>query len=67
MNDDNATPFSDTRFDVRVIEHAIRRGTLTRAEVDAELATLDDEAEFAVESSVRFHAGVADRGSRGRR
>lgn len=60
MNDENQ-PFSDTRFDVRVIDHAIRRNTLTRAEVNEHLATLPDEAELAVESSVRFHATHMER------
>jgi|JI10StandDraft_1071094.scaffolds.fasta_scaffold4669302_1 hypothetical protein len=67
MNHENPDPFSDTRFDVRVIEHAIRRRSLTRDEVNAHLAALEDDAEHAVESHVRFHSSFSDRPARGRR
>lgn len=44
----------DMRFDVRVIEHAMRRNQLTRAEYEQYLASLPDDAEEGEEIETVF-------------
>jgi hypothetical protein len=55
------------KFDVRVVEHQVRKNQLDRAAYDAWIAALPDEAEHAVESSVRFSTPYADKVRRARR
>jgi|JI8StandDraft_1071087.scaffolds.fasta_scaffold839040_1 hypothetical protein len=57
------TDQAEYRFDARVIDHAIRRGSLTRQEVNTFLAELPDEAEHGVESNVKFISSFADKRS----
>lgn len=59
MSDTRTPP--EARFDKRTLPHRQRRGEFTQAEVDAHLATLPDDAEEAVESTVRFAAPTASR------
>ena len=42
------------QFDVRVVEHHIRRGLLTRDDYEAYLKTLTDEGTEGVETATRF-------------
>lgn len=56
----------ESRFDVRVIDHAIRRGSITRAEVAAHREGLQDDAEHAVESTVKFSSHIAEKSPRRR-
>ena len=51
----------DAKFDVRIIEHAIRRGQMTFKEVDDHLADLPDEADEAAEMETTFQAIYARR------
>lgn len=51
----------DAQFDVRIIEHAVRRGQMTWKEVDAHLADLPDEADEAAEVETTFQATFAKR------
>lgn len=55
------------QFDVRVVEHQARKHQLDRDAYNAWLAALPDEAEHAVESSVRFSTPYADKVRRARR
>ncbi len=48
-------------FDVRTIEHKLRRGDVTKADYQAYLASLPDESEEAAESETRFTATYAAR------
>ena len=41
-------------FDVRLVEHHIRRGTTSQADYQAHLDSLEDCAEMAVETEVKF-------------
>lgn len=51
-------------FDVRVVEKYIQQGELTRADYQAQLDSLPDEAENASDTDTRMgHAGN-DRGGR---
>ncbi len=51
----------DIRFDTRVMEHALRRGKITREEIATHLAELPDEAGEGQESVVPFTTPYADR------
>jgi len=51
----------DFRFDVRVMPHALRRGKLAQADVDAHIAALPDDAEEAEPCEVVFTTPFADR------
>lgn len=42
------------KFDIRTIEHQIRRGVVTRKEYNAYLAELPDDSEEGVESDVKY-------------
>jgi hypothetical protein len=42
------------QFDVRTLEHKVRRGEITRAQVRTHLASLPDETALGEESKVRF-------------
>lgn len=46
----------DEKFDIRTLEHQIRRGVLSREEVAAYLSNLPDDAEEGVETETRFAA-----------
>lgn len=41
-------------FDVRTLHHKLRRGELTQVELDAQLASLPDDAERALSCDTRF-------------
>lgn len=51
----------DLRFDIRVIPHALRRGTLTPSDVAEALAALPDDAEEGQPSNVVFSTPFANR------
>ena len=51
-------------FDVRVVEHSIRRGTVTRAEYRAHLASLPDEAEHGEATTTQFRTPFEARNGR---
>ncbi len=51
----------DAKFDVRIIEHSIRRGQMTFKDFDDHLADLPDEAEEATEMETTFQATFAKR------
>jgi hypothetical protein len=55
-----ATP-NETRYDVRLIEQRIRRGTVSADEYAKHLAALPDEAAEAEPSKVHFVPSYADR------
>ena len=42
------------QFDVRTLEHKVRRGEITRSQVQAHLDSLPDESAQCEESKVRF-------------
>jgi|JI10StandDraft_1071094.scaffolds.fasta_scaffold1690726_2 hypothetical protein len=68
MSDSNANqPMTHHPFDVRIQEHQIRRGAVTRAELNAHLDSLPDDADQAVESHVRFVPTWASRHGHRRR
>ena len=48
------TEKSEDLFDVRVLEHRLRRGVITEADYEAWLETLPDVADDAVETTTRF-------------
>ena len=50
-------------FDIRVLEHRLRRGVITKAEYDKYLASLPDDAVNASETATRFSDGFAQRHS----
>ncbi len=50
---------SEKIYDVRVIEHLIRRGELTQDEVQKYLTALDDDAENCEETESLFEAHYA--------
>lgn len=56
----------NSRFDTRIIEHGIRRGTLKPAEVNTFLQDLPDDAEHAVDANVRFTTPFGDKHRRRR-
>ena len=49
------------RFDVRTIQHRIRRHELSQEEVQAHLDTLPDEAEEGEETQVEFTRNFEER------
>lgn len=51
----------DMRYDSRVIQHALRRQSLTHEEVRAHMASLPDDADEAEECEVTFSTPFADR------
>lgn len=56
------TPERETEtLDIRVVEHAIRRGNLTREDYEAHLASLPDETEESEPSVIPFTAPYAQR------
>jgi len=52
---------TDMRFDVRTLDHRLRRGELTKKELEEHLDDLPDEAEEAVEAVTPFVASFEDR------
>lgn len=48
-------------FDVRVLEHRLRRGEITREEYDKHLAKLPDDADEGAETETRFGTPYWDR------
>jgi hypothetical protein len=44
----------ETQFDVRTLEHKLRRGVLSREQVDAHLNAIPDSAAESVETETRF-------------
>ena len=53
----------ESKFDVRVLQHRLRRGDITREQYDAFLAQLPDESAEGVETETRFAAPFAQRGA----
>lgn len=45
----------DRLFDVRVLEHRMRRGVISREEYDKYLAKLVDEADEGIPTATRFN------------
>lgn len=60
-----AEQFDDRRFDVRMIEARIRRGTVTPDEYKKFLDALPDEAAEGEPSKVQFLANFASRYQKG--
>lgn len=52
---------SDHEYDVRVVEHKLRRRELNQDQVKAILEALPDSADEAVETETRFTAPYHDR------
>jgi hypothetical protein len=50
-----------SKFDVRTIERYLAEGKVTRADYDAYLAALPDDADESVESSVQFSSNARGR------
>jgi hypothetical protein len=48
-------------YDVRVLEHMLRRGLVSQKQVDAYLSTVPDSADNADETEVKFEATAARR------
>jgi hypothetical protein len=47
----------EEKFDVRTIEHKLRRGVITQAQYEAFLAQLPDDAAHGIETTTRFATG----------
>ena len=52
---------TDMRFDVRTLDHRLRRGEITKKELEEHLDDLPDEAEEAEEGVTPFVAAFEDR------
>ncbi len=54
----------DQKFDVRTLPHTLRRGKVTKEELQAFLDALPDDADLAEETETRFNSAFADRQKR---
>jgi len=52
---------TDMRFDVRTLDHRLRRGEITKKELDEHLKELEDDADEAVEAVTPFVATFEDK------
>ena len=52
---------TDMRFDTRTLAHRLRRGEISRAELDEHLEELPDEADEATEAVTPFVASSAEK------
>ena len=54
---------TDMRFDTRTLAHRMRRGEISRKELEAHLEELPDDAEEAIEAVTPFVTSSGDRRS----
>ena len=52
---------TDMRFDTRTLAHRLRRGEISRAELDEHLGELPDEADEATEAVTPFVTSSAEK------
>ena len=52
---------TDMKFDVRTLDHRVRRGEITKKELEEHLDELPDEADEAVEAVTPFVSSFEDR------